>query len=243
MLPNYVSHSWVKMLSQTKLIVLPLQTKTNRHPNKNQCKIIWLSLFAKQKPFRDHFRWLFSVIIFRDYFFSSHPNNKPCKEMQRVMLFHYESKQYASISLQNYLTSLFDKQKPVHDYFLLSLQQLVYSKCVKIATFYFLTTNTLPHYFSTRCQIPPCHNIRIFQLHQNLQFTVYYCFLCWPLVHRHAICSTFYFFSGSILSYYTYSSYDWPLTDIDSNANWCNWNFYGFPCHLPNNNLSVICFL
>ena len=40
MLPNYVSHSWVKMLSQTKLIVLPLQTKTNRHPNKNQCKII-----------------------------------------------------------------------------------------------------------------------------------------------------------------------------------------------------------
>ena len=118
-----------------------------------------------------------------------------------------------------------------------------YSRCVKIATFYFLTTNTLPHYFSTRCQIPLCHNIRIFQLHQNLQFTVYYCFLCWPLVHRHAICSTFYFFSGSILSYYTYSSYYWPLTDIDSNANWCNCNFYGFPCHLPNNNLSVICFL
>ena len=105
-LPDYVSHSLVKMLSQTKLIVLPLQTKTNRHPNKNQCKIIWLSLFAKQKPFRDYFLWLFSVIIFRDYFFSSHPNNKPCKEMQRVMLFHYESKQYASISLQNYLTSL-----------------------------------------------------------------------------------------------------------------------------------------
>ena len=79
------------------------------------------------------FPWLFSVIIFRDYFpwlfsviiLSSHSNNKPCKEMQRVMLFHYESKQYASISLQNYLTSLFDKQKPVHDYFLLSLQQLV----------------------------------------------------------------------------------------------------------------------
>ena len=68
-LPDYVSHSLVKMLSQTKLIVLPLQTKTNRHPNKNQCKIIWLSLFAKQKPFRDHFLWLFSVIIFRDYFF------------------------------------------------------------------------------------------------------------------------------------------------------------------------------
>ena len=105
-LPDYVSHSLVKMLSQTKLIVLPLQTKTNRHPNKNQCKIIWPSLFAKQKPFRDYFLWLFSVIIFRDYFFSSHPNNKPCKEMQRVMLFHYESKQYASISLQNYLTSL-----------------------------------------------------------------------------------------------------------------------------------------
>ena len=39
-LPDYVSHSLVKMLSQTKLIVLPLQTKTNRHPNKNQCKII-----------------------------------------------------------------------------------------------------------------------------------------------------------------------------------------------------------
>ena len=54
-LPDYVSHSLVKMLSQTKLIVLPLQTKTNRHPNKNQCKIIWLSLFAKQKPFRDYF--------------------------------------------------------------------------------------------------------------------------------------------------------------------------------------------
>ena len=68
-LPDYVSHSLVKMLSQTKLIVLPLQTKTNRHPNKNQCKIIWLSLFAKQKPFRDYFLWLFSVIIFRDYFF------------------------------------------------------------------------------------------------------------------------------------------------------------------------------
>ena len=68
-LPDYVSHSLVKMLSQTKLFVLPLQTKTNRHPNKNQCKIIWLSLFAKQKPFRDHFLWLVSVIIFRDYFF------------------------------------------------------------------------------------------------------------------------------------------------------------------------------
>ena len=153
--------------------------------------------------------------------FSSHSNNKPCKEMQRVMLFHYESKQYASISLQNYLTSLFDQQKPVLISFYSHFNNYSgYSKCVKIATFYFLTTNTLPHYFSTRCQIPLCHNIRIFQLHQNLQFTVYYCFLCWPLVHRHAICSTFYFsFSGSILSYYTYSSYYWPLTDIDSNAN------------------------
>ena len=85
----------------------------------------YLTFFVCQT---ETFPWLFSVIIFRDYFpwlfFSSHPNNKPCKEMQRVMLFHYKSKQYASISLQNYLTSLFDQQKPVHDYFLLSLQQL-----------------------------------------------------------------------------------------------------------------------
>ena len=86
----------------------------------------YLTFFIGQT---ETFPWLFSVIIFRDYFpwlfFSSHSNNKPCKEMQRVMLFHYESKQYASISLRNYLTSLFDKQKPVHNYFLLSLQQLV----------------------------------------------------------------------------------------------------------------------
>ena len=85
----------------------------------------YLTFFVCQT---ETFPWLFSVIIFRDYFpwlfFSSHSNNEPCKEMQRVMLFHYESKQYASISLQNYLTSLFDQQKPVHDYFLLSLQQL-----------------------------------------------------------------------------------------------------------------------
>ena len=160
------------------------------------------------------------------------------------MLFHYESKQYASISLQNYLTSLLTSRNlSVIIFYSHFNNQSGYSKCVKIATFYFLATNTLPHYFSTRCQIPPCHNIRIFQLHQNLQFTVYYCFLCWPLVHRRAICSTFYFFSGSILSYYIYSSYYWPLTDTDSNANLCNCNFYGFPCHLPNNNLSVICFL
>ena len=117
-LPDYVSHSLVKMLSQTKLIVLPLQTKTSRHPNKNQCKIIWLSLFAKQKPFCDYFLWLFSVIIFRDHFFPPTPT---------------------SISLQNYLTSLFDKQKPVHDYFLLSLQQLVrlLQMCKKLQLFIF----------------------------------------------------------------------------------------------------------
>ena len=111
------------------------------------------------------------------------------------MLFHYESKQYASISLQNYLTSLLTSRNlSVIIFYSHFNNQSGYSKCVKIATFYFLATNTLPHYFSTRCQIPPCHNIRIFQLHQNLQFTVYYCFLCWPLVHRRAIGSTFQFF-------------------------------------------------
>ena len=104
-LPDYVSHSLVKMLSQTNLLFflcrqkrIVILVRTNAKlsdflylPNRNLSVII----------FCDYFPWLFSVIIF-----SSHSNNKPCKEMQRVMLFHYESKQYASISLQNYLTSL-----------------------------------------------------------------------------------------------------------------------------------------
>ena len=38
-LQDYVIHSLVKMLSQTKLIVLPLQTKTDRYPNGIQSKI------------------------------------------------------------------------------------------------------------------------------------------------------------------------------------------------------------
>ena len=90
-LPDYVSHSLVKMLSQTKLIVLPLQTKTNRHPNKNQCKIIWLSLFAKQKPFRDYF------------FFPLQQRAMQRNEKSSVISL-WEVKQYASTSLQNYLT-------------------------------------------------------------------------------------------------------------------------------------------
>ena len=116
-------------LCKRKRIVIQIRTNARLSdflylPNRNLSVII----------FCDYFPWLLSVIIF-----SSHSTNKPCKEMQRVMLFHYESKQYASISLQNYLTSLFDKQKPVRDYFLLSLQQLVrlLQMCKKFQLFIF----------------------------------------------------------------------------------------------------------
>ena len=90
-LPDYVIHSLVKMLSQTKLIVLPLRTKTNRHPNKNQCKILWLSLFAKEKPFRD-------------YFFLPLRQRAMQRNAKSNVISLWEVKQYASTSLQNYLT-------------------------------------------------------------------------------------------------------------------------------------------
>ena len=144
------------------------------------------------------------------------------------MLFHYESKQYASISLQNYLTSLFDKQKPVRDYFFLSLQQLVrlLQMCKKLQLFIFWQ---LTHCHIIFPHAAKYHHVIIYAYSNcikisSLLFTTVSC-----VGHQYiAVLSAQHFF-GSALSYYIYSSYYWPLTNTDSNANLCNCNFYGFP--------------
>lgn len=178
-LPDYVSHSLVKMLSQTKLSVLPLQTKTNRHPNKNQCKIIWLSLFAKQKPFRDHFLWLFSVIIFRDYFFPPTPTTnhaKKCKESCCLIMRVNHMHQYHC----KIIWLLYWQAKPVRDYFLLSLQQLVrlLQVCKKLQLFIFWQ---LTHCHIIFPHAAKYHHIIIYAYSNCIKSPVY-CLLLFPVL-------------------------------------------------------------
>ena len=158
--------------------------------HQHHCKIIWLSLFARQKPFRD-------------YFFLPLQQQAMQRNAKSNVISLWEVKQYALTSLQNYLTLFICKTETCPWLFfpLTSTTSHATPNVSKIATSYFMATHTVPDYFSTRCQIPPCHNIHIFQLHQNLSllfttvscllFTVYYCLLLWPLVHR-AIFSTFF---------------------------------------------------
>ena len=96
------------------------------------------------------------------------------------MLFHYESKQYASMSLQNYLTSLFDKQEPVYDYFLLSLQQLVrlLQMCKKLQLFIFWQ---LTHCHIIFPHAAKYHHIIIYAYSNCIKSPVY-CLLLFPVL-------------------------------------------------------------